>query len=1097
MIANKTSSSLLIRSLSRGATTSVVSSNIKNSFKYCTVTTPTSSSSSSLFNNNQLVRNTNLFRSINQQQQQINQYSTESNQQQQEEKTKKSSSSSFFKKSLYVLAITTVLGGIVFYTLDETGKLKYLKRIPFRITSGLWGKMAYTELPEWAREPIYKTYSRMFGVIQDEVEKPFKEYKSMGEFFCRHLKDGARPIDQTAAMVSPVDGRIIYCGKIDEHSLEQAKGLTYSLEEFLGSSEFAKVKGKKNLYHIGIYLSPGDYHGIHSPAEWTIQDRYHFPGYLFPVAKVAVDNIRGLFALNERVVLTGQWKHGYFSLTPVGASNVGSIVTEFDKDYLTNDPNEMKYENKEFYYKSYHKSPVKQHRGEELAFFKMGSTVIMVFELPEGKSYNFDGLTPGQQVKLGQKLDFGHVGLLIDKVKRLEPIHFSERSIYHICQTVKSFDHFQLLYNKLRHRFVERLIIQYACQGGQLEIIKLLRNQTEPLKLSDIGAYHGAARGGNIKVLEYLKQERVELLSSDIHDNTPQASINSLMDCAKPYSKTVDWIFKNLVENRPPVGKQLPISVDENQGKPWGVEDCTTWKEKLDVIQRFFRHYINVDKRISSFLDNAKKRHSEEDIIRALTVYTKPTSQDVQEYYYRLTFNYLTFVGKALFNNNGIITQLATDEFNLLQNSNDVAHEKKRFRLLVAYLLEIENEVIETNPEYNIPPSKVPVYPFSPRYVLLHLVQDIDSIYIIDEMSATRSQPIDSYQKWRMVSTRDDQQGYNFTLDFYQQLYQLSEEQMESNASLIAKIMEPQSLDIQPKSPMMFKLLLEQYPQFNWAGWFKDYVYKLPFMTLETMGVLIDRQAITHNKNLGAILSYIACYQRHDMLDYLFERIPVSEIVGFAWVSLFKGTWKMLGQLRKRLPNIIRVSETWQLGKIGSLDFINSVTSQLPLSYHLQILKNAIHHRKKELVFGYPPDKLDLLSRYASDLMTNVNDPEIYEWVKKIAMEKGDGVWLPETAIMKICSSGEIEVLEHIIKKDPAVINHLKSLRLSTYQNHSVSLFLFLYNIGYQFSAKTDSNHVSALDPNSNWLSNILLKPKLIVLINYHFNIMIFQLGKN
>ncbi len=48
-------------------------------------------------------------------------------------------------------------------------------------------------------------------------------------------------------------------------------------------------------------------------------------GHLFPVAPTVVNLIRGLFALNERVALLGKWQHGFYSLIPVGATNVGSI----------------------------------------------------------------------------------------------------------------------------------------------------------------------------------------------------------------------------------------------------------------------------------------------------------------------------------------------------------------------------------------------------------------------------------------------------------------------------------------------------------------------------------------------------------------------------------------------------------------------------------------------------------------------------------------------------------------------------------------------------------------------------------------------------
>lgn len=41
--------------------------------------------------------------------------------------------------------------------------------------------------------------------------------------------------------------------------------------------------------------------------------------------------IKELFCHNERVVLSGEWTHGFFSLTAVGATNVGSIRIYFDK----------------------------------------------------------------------------------------------------------------------------------------------------------------------------------------------------------------------------------------------------------------------------------------------------------------------------------------------------------------------------------------------------------------------------------------------------------------------------------------------------------------------------------------------------------------------------------------------------------------------------------------------------------------------------------------------------------------------------------------------------------------------------------------------
>ena len=44
--------------------------------------------------------------------------------------------------------------------------------------------------------------------------------------------------------------------------------------------------------------------------------------------------IQGLFNHNERVVLIGSWKHGFFSYSAVGAFNVGSIEVDFDEVFI-------------------------------------------------------------------------------------------------------------------------------------------------------------------------------------------------------------------------------------------------------------------------------------------------------------------------------------------------------------------------------------------------------------------------------------------------------------------------------------------------------------------------------------------------------------------------------------------------------------------------------------------------------------------------------------------------------------------------------------------------------------------------------------------
>ena len=79
-----------------------------------------------------------------------------------------------------------------------------------------------------------------------------------------------------------------------------------------------------------IYLAPGDYHRYHSPATFTANYRRHIPGYLEPVDPRYLRGHQDVLKSNERVNLLGDWKHGFFALSFVGALNVGSMKLHFD-----------------------------------------------------------------------------------------------------------------------------------------------------------------------------------------------------------------------------------------------------------------------------------------------------------------------------------------------------------------------------------------------------------------------------------------------------------------------------------------------------------------------------------------------------------------------------------------------------------------------------------------------------------------------------------------------------------------------------------------------------------------------------------------------
>lgn len=192
------------------------------------------------------------------------------------------------------------------------------------------------------------------------------------------------------------------------------------------------------LYYVVVYLAPGDYHRFHSPTAWVAEKRRHFAGELYSVSPYLQRTLPGLFVLNERVVLLGRWRWGFFSFTPVGATNVGSIVVNFDRELRTNslttdtaadraaeEASERGEPYSGFAEATYEAASPILHghalrRGEEMGGFKLGSTVVLVFEAPKGERPSLDegwmgervkrkggwnwAVEKGQKVKMGQAL---------------------------------------------------------------------------------------------------------------------------------------------------------------------------------------------------------------------------------------------------------------------------------------------------------------------------------------------------------------------------------------------------------------------------------------------------------------------------------------------------------------------------------------------------------------------------------------------------------------------------------------------------------------------------------------------------------------------
>lgn len=276
-------------------------------------------------------------------------------------------------------------------------KISLYNSLPLDSLSRLFGTLSRCQVPKWARKFLYGSYAQFYGVNLDEALEPdLSQYQCVNDFFRRRLKSGCRPIDSQADLVAPCDGKILHCGIVsDENHIEQVKGMTYSLEEFIGISNI-QLKPDHCLHQVIMYLAPGDYHCFHTPANWLINQRRHFGGKLLSVKPSVATWMPKLFALNERVAYLGNWKNDqFFSFVAVGATNVGSILIQMDPELNTNCYGSGSCQSKEW------NQAAKVEKGDYFGEFNLGSTIVLIFEAPKEFEFN---VKPGDKIKVGEKL---------------------------------------------------------------------------------------------------------------------------------------------------------------------------------------------------------------------------------------------------------------------------------------------------------------------------------------------------------------------------------------------------------------------------------------------------------------------------------------------------------------------------------------------------------------------------------------------------------------------------------------------------------------------------------------------------------------------
>ncbi|WP_456278204.1 phosphatidylserine decarboxylase [Bacillus sp. AK128] len=219
------------------------------------------------------------------------------------------------------------------------------------------------------------SFSRVYRLNQEEMEKPLSEYKTLHDLFTRRLKPTSRIIDQDPyTVISPVDAVLAEMGSISNEQTFIVKDKSYSIAEMLGKDELV-TKYINGTFAI-LYLSPSHYHRIHAPITGQILDSWSLGTSSYPVNKWGIKYGKSPFTKNYRVITEIMSNSKHIAMIKVGAMFVNGIDLTYEGESIS--------------------------KGEELAYFSFGSTIVLLFEKESFTPIN--SIKAGMEIKVGQVL---------------------------------------------------------------------------------------------------------------------------------------------------------------------------------------------------------------------------------------------------------------------------------------------------------------------------------------------------------------------------------------------------------------------------------------------------------------------------------------------------------------------------------------------------------------------------------------------------------------------------------------------------------------------------------------------------------------------
>ena len=269
------------------------------------------------------------------------------------------------------------------------GLITFLRFFPKKGWSRLLSVLVTTRFPRFFNQWVMRRFIATYQLDMDEAEYPLEKYPTLGSLFTRALKSGTHTIDDTPMVaVSPADGHVLNSGRIEEGRLIQCKGHHFDLQDLLLDPE--RTEAFRGGSWCTVYLSPRDYHRVHHPIEGTIKRSDYVNGALWPVNQAAVQNVKRLFCVNERVITYVDSPLGDTATIMVGATSVGHMTMAYDETLVANKGHKSQ--------SRHYEQAVEVSRADELGTFHLGSTAIVLFANPK---VELEDLTDGQPIRIG------------------------------------------------------------------------------------------------------------------------------------------------------------------------------------------------------------------------------------------------------------------------------------------------------------------------------------------------------------------------------------------------------------------------------------------------------------------------------------------------------------------------------------------------------------------------------------------------------------------------------------------------------------------------------------------------------------------------